>query len=141
MDQHQLVKIKNISALDTWPLRHEVMWPEMPLDYSKLPDDELGYHFGLFLNTKLVSVVSLFIADDHTAQFRKFATKEEEQGKGYGSKLLTHLLEFALKENIFTLWCNARLDKTDYYEKFGFIKTEKSFTKQNLKFVILQKRL
>ena len=97
MDLHQLVKIEQISAAETWPLRHEVMWPEMPFDFIQLPEDKNGIHFGLYVNNDLKSVVSLFSTNTHTAQFRKFATKIEEQGKGYGSKLLLHLMEFAQK--------------------------------------------
>lgn len=141
MGPHQLDKIKEISASETWPLRHEVMWPEMPLDFIKLPLDELGYHFGLYINQDLVSVVSLFSSDDHTAQFRKLATKAEEQGKGYGSKLLSYLIKFAQEKDFHTLWCNSRAEKTDYYKKFGMIETNKTFVKQSLKFVILKKVL
>ena len=68
------------------------------------------------------------------------ATKKEKQGKGYGSKLLLHLITHAQKQNINTLWCNARADKLGFYKKFGMVATEKTFTKENMKFVILQKK-
>ncbi len=125
----------------TWPLRHEVMWPNMPIDFVKLPEDASGIHFGLFVDTNLVSTVSLFQTDVGTAQFRKFATKKKQQGKGYGSKLLLHLIEYTKKQRFQCLWCNARIDKTDYYKKFGMVETDKTFLKQNQKFVILQKVL
>ena len=133
------MKIKLISAEETWPLRHEVMWPYMPFDFIKLPEDTEGKHFGLFLDTHLVSVVSIFQKDAGVAQFRKFATKIEEQGKGYGSKLLQHVFDFAVTQNIKTLWCNARLDKSNYYKKFGMIETNETYVKENIKFVILTK--
>lgn len=134
-----ILDIRELTAEMTWPLRHEVMWPSMPFDFIKLPEDAEGKHFGLFIDSELVSIVSLFQKDTGTAQFRKFATKTNEQGKGYGTKLLLHLIAIAEKENIKKLWCNARLDKTDYYEKFGMTKTNKTYVKENLKFVILEK--
>lgn len=125
----------------TWPLRHEVLWPDQPFDFIKLPEDSNGNHFGLFLDNELISIVSLFQTDTGTVQFRKFATKTNEQGKGYGTKLLLHLMEFAQDQGFHTLWCNARIDKTDYYKNFGMVETDKTYIKQNLKFVILKKVL
>ena len=135
------MKIKSIPAEETWPLRHVVMWPNMPFDFIKLPEDTKGKHFGLFLGTNLVSVVSLFQTEVGIAQFRKFATKTNEQGKGYGSKLLSYLIEFSQEQAFHTLWCNARADKTDFYKKFGMFETQETYTKQNVKFVILKKVL
>ncbi len=123
----------------TWPLRHEVMWPNMPFDFIKLPEDSNGNHFGLFVNQELVSIVSLFQTEVGIAQFRKFATKTSVQGKGYGSKLLLHLIEFAKEHDFHTLWCNARVDKTDFYKKIGMFETQETYVKQNVKFVILKK--
>lgn len=135
------MEIKSISAEDTRPLRHQIMWPDLPLDFIKLPEDSKGNHFGLFLDKELVSVVSLFQTDVGITQFRKFATKTNHQGKGYGSKLLVHLIEFAKEHGFHTLWCNARVDKTDFYKKFGMFETQETYIKQNVKFVILKKVL
>lgn len=141
MAHRQLEVIKQISAETTWPLRHLVMWPDLPFDFIKLPEDPNGIHFGLFKSEELLSIVSLFQTGEGTAQFRKFATMSAEQGKGYGSKLLAHLIEYAQKQRYHTLWCNARIDKTDFYKKFGMYETEKTYVKENVKFVILKKVL
>lgn len=117
------------------------MWPEMPFDFIKLPEDTKGEHFGLFVDSELISVVSLFDSGNNTVQFRKLATKTKAQGKGYGSQLLWLVIRFAEKQNIHSLWCNARLDKTDFYKKFGMFETDAVFTKQNVKFVVMKKVL
>lgn len=117
------------------------MWPDMPFEFVKLPEDNNGSHFGLFINEDLISIVSLFQTETGVAQFRKFATITSEQGKGYGSNLLSHLMEYVLKQGYHTLWCNARIDKTDFYKKFGMFETQETFMKQNIKFVILKKVL
>ena len=75
------LKITSISASDTWEIRHKVMWPNESIDFIKLPADKSGLHFGLWIDSQLISVISLFIKED-TAQFRKFATLVEYQGKG-----------------------------------------------------------
>jgi len=117
------------------------MWPNMPFEFVKLPEDADGTHFGLFVHRQLVSIVSLFQTGPGVAQFRKFATQVGEQGKGYGTKLLSHLIEFVQEEGFHTLWCNARVDKTDFYKKFEMFETQETYTKQNIKFVILKKVL
>lgn len=135
----QLDKIKKISAEETWQLRHEVLWPEEPFDFVKLPEDSMGNHFGLFLEDELISVVSLFQTEKGIAQFRKFATQSKHQSKGYGTKLLLHLIQFVQVKGFHMLWCNARVDKAYFYKKFGMLETSKTCVKRNLKFVILRK--
>ncbi len=132
------IKIHEIKAQDTYILRHNVMWPNKPLDFVKLDNDKDGLHFGLYKNSNLISVVSLFITD-HTAQFRKLATKTSEQGNGYASLLLQHIMTTVSKENITTIWCNARVDKVSFYERFGLCKTSKTFTKEHINYIQMEK--
>ena len=35
------IEIREIKAQETYPLRHEVMWPDEPLDFVKLNNDVL----------------------------------------------------------------------------------------------------
>ncbi|MBO3697698.1 GNAT family N-acetyltransferase [Roseivirga sp. E12] len=130
--------IRQITASQTWPLRHEVMWPDMPLDYVKLPNDEEGIHYGLFVGEQLTSVVSLF-ADDQEAQFRKLATAVGAQGNGYGTMLLSHLMKETQALSIDRVWCNARIDKTSFYHKFGLKETARTFIKNRQSYVVMEK--
>ena len=94
-----MIEIRPITAAETWKLRHKVMWPNKPLIFVILPKDEEGFHYGLFENELLVSVISLFKIGNE-GQFRKFATDEDFQGKGYGTKLLEYLITAAKLLNI-----------------------------------------
>lgn len=132
------IKIKEIEASETWDLRHTVMWPNMPFDYVKLEEDKHGMHLGLFKDKDLVTVVSLFFKGNEV-QFRKLATKVSEQGQGYGTQILEHIVLLCKERAIEKLWCNARVNKTAYYQKFGLIETEKRYTKGGIDFVILEK--
>ncbi|MDN5211016.1 GNAT family N-acetyltransferase [Fulvivirgaceae bacterium BMA12] len=131
-------KITQLSASETWILRHNVMWPTKPLDYVKLPKDLEGTHFGLWKDEILVSVVSLFI-EDGSAQFRKLATETDKQGNGYGTALLSYVMQYASDQKVSKIWCNARTDKTSFYKKFGMIETDRRFTKGNQDYVIMEK--
>ncbi|WP_236959016.1 GNAT family N-acetyltransferase [Joostella atrarenae] len=132
------MKIKKIKAEQTWEIRHKVMWPNKPLAYVKISNDLEGLHYGLFIADKLVSVVSLFIKGE-VAQFRKFATCIDEQGKGYGSFLLNNLLKERIPSDVKRIWCNARVDKITFYQKFGFVATQETFTKGGIDYVIMEK--
>lgn len=135
-----MVEIKEIESSETWPLRFEVLYPETSLDFVKLPKDSEGVHLGLFYNKELVSVISLFIIDE-IAQFRKLATKESVQGKGFGTMLLNHVFDFSSKLNCTRIWCNARQDKSSFYQKFDMIETSNKFRKDDIDFVIMEKFL
>ncbi|MDP4097982.1 GNAT family N-acetyltransferase [Paenibacillus sp. P96] len=129
--------IRCIDKESAWRIRHEVMWPDRELEYVQLKDDDRGRHYGLFAGERLVSVVSLFMDQDE-AQFRKFATLEEEQGKGYGSRLLRYVMEEAQQAGVKRIWCNARWEKTFFYRKFGLLETDRAFVKGGKEYVIME---
>lgn len=131
-------QIKKIDATVTLPIRHKVMWPDMPLEYVKLPNDEKGSHYGLFVAEKLIAVISLFVEGD-SVQFRKFATVSEFQGKGFGSKLLAYIITIVKKEKHKRIWCNARVDKVGFYHQFGFKETKTHFTKGGIAYVVMER--
>jgi ribosomal protein S18 acetylase RimI-like enzyme len=131
------MKIKEIEASETWPLRHKVMWPNKPLDFVVLPNDEAGLHFGLFEKEMLVSVISLFI-ESQDGQFRKFATDNYYQGKGFGTKLLNHLISEAKKRNIKNLRCNARMTAIEFYQRFGMKVASDIIRKNGKDYVLME---
>ncbi|KAF2342731.1 GNAT family N-acetyltransferase [Flavobacterium tistrianum] len=131
------MEIKTIKASDTWQIRHEVMWPDQPFEFVQLKEDDSGFHFGVFEDDKLVSIVSCFI-EGKEMQFRKLASLEEYQGKGIASYLLKYIIEFAKSKKIEKVWCNARSNKKSFYEKTGLIDTHKTFVKASQEFTIME---
>ncbi|MFD1875276.1 GNAT family N-acetyltransferase [Hymenobacter bucti] len=111
--------IQSITPAQTYALRHAVLWPAKPLEYIKLPDDNLGQHFGAFEGDQLVAVLSLFVDADGVARFRKFATAAAWQGQGIGSALLRHAIEAARAQGVHSLWCDARHNTLAFYARFG----------------------
>ncbi|WP_396600386.1 GNAT family N-acetyltransferase [Algibacter sp. R77976] len=134
-----MVEILEITHQETLSIRHEVMWPDKPIDYVHIPNDHQGKHFGLFFNGKMISVISLFIVNNE-AQFRKFATLIDYQGQGFGSILIKEILNIVKRENVDKIWCNARVEKSNYYTKFGMRLTEHRFRKGGIEYVIMEKR-
>ena len=131
------VKIEQINYELTWQIRHEVMYPDYPLDKIKLDNEEEGLHFGLFTGDRLTSVVSLFREED-VYQFRKFATLNTSQGKGYGSALLQHIINVSGERGATRLWCNARISAAPFSEKFGFVKVGQKYIKDNIDYVTME---
>lgn len=132
--------IQEITQEQAWQIRHKVMWPNKPFDYIKVEGDDRAIHYGFFENTKLISVISLFI-NDQEAQFRKFATITEEQNKGYGSILLKHTLKQAKLAGVRRVWCNARANKRAFYNKFGLQESDRRFSKGGKEYVIMEKEM
>ena len=131
-------EIKQILSSETLPIRHKVMWPNKPIEYVELPNDENARHFGLFVNGKITSIISLFL-ENNEIQFRKFATLIEFQGLGYGTILLKKIIDLIKKEGIRKLWCNARVEKSKFYERFNLKPTNKKFKKGGIEYVIMEK--
>lgn len=130
--------IKEISLEEALPIRQQAMWPDRPLDFVRVPDDQNAHHLGLFVERKLISVVSVF-PDKDSAQFRKFGTLPEFRRKGYGSKLLVYMISFLQQLNIKKVWCNARMKRVGFYENFGFKPTDQTFEKSGMKYVIMKR--
>lgn len=132
--------IKEINAADTWELRHQVMWPDKPLDFIKLKDDEQGTHYGVFENQQLVSVVSCF-EQQGQMQFRKLATLADKQQQGFASALLFFIIQQAKEKGLNRIWCNARVNKKSFYEKFGLSDTGQGFLKAGKEYTLMELRL
>lgn len=125
------MKVLRISAQDTYPIRQQVLIPTHELKKAKFEnddDEDISFHLGAFVNSKLVSVASFYyernsiFEDLHQYQLRGMATLPENRGQGLSSELLTTAFPI-IKQNLCTLlWCNARESAIGFYEKVGFIK-------------------
>ncbi len=115
--------IQEINLDTVWQIRHQVMWPERDVSFVRIPEDAVAKHLGVVLDDQVVSIISLFETPEGL-QFRKFATLESEQGKGYGSYLLKHVIDSHPDQNI---WCHARVEIQAFYEKFGLFARSTTF--------------
>lgn len=132
--------IEEISYEEILKIRQQVMYPDKDIEFVKLKDDANGLHMGYCIDEKPVCVFSLFL-NENKIQLRKFATLEEFQKKGYGSKLLEWLINYATEMQFDSIWCNSRYNKREFYKKFGFEETDSIFEENGYKFIILEKKL
>lgn len=82
---------------------------------------ERGELFALYdADLKTVCVVTQ--EDENTCEIKNIATYEKEQGKGYGSSMIKHIIE-TYKDKYDTLLVGTgNNDKTlSFYKRFGFV--------------------
>ena len=135
-----MIHIEQITPQLTWRLRHEVLYPDIPIYKMWLEEDDHGYHFGAFTENQLVGIVSLF-PKGLDFQFRKFAISASVQGQGFGRALLAYVIQFAKAEGAGRLWCNARLSAIGFYLKSGFSQTGQTFSKNGHDYEIMELHL
>lgn len=134
------MEIRTVPLPEVWRMRQTLMYPQETLDFVKLEEDGAGLHWGIYVKGELISVISLF-EERGSVQFRKFATKVDQQGKGYGTALLQHVMDWAKRHNKKSIWCNARLSATGIYKKFGMQATGNTWHKYGIEFIKMEKQL
>ena len=134
------MNIQGIPIDEVLLLRQRVLWPDKDLDFVKTPQDAQGVHFGLKKDEKWISCISLFITEN-TAQFGKFATLPDYQRKGYGSQLLLHSFQFLKQKGVKNITCSARIEKQEFYIKFGMIPEGREYLKNGLFYIQMTKQL
>lgn len=121
-----MIKIKEIKAEDTYPIRKDVLRKGMTLSHEMAGDhDEDSLHVGLFDGSDLVCIGSFMRATKTEFkglqyQLRGMASAEGSQGKGYGKMLLTAAEGMLRNKSADILWCNARVVALDFYKKMGY---------------------
>ncbi|WP_052158337.1 GNAT family N-acetyltransferase [Lacinutrix jangbogonensis] len=122
------IEIKQISGLETIPIRHAVLRKGKPIEACSIPQDDLDstYHFGLFNKDKLVGVCTFvteqspYFKDTTQYRLRAMGVLEEHQGFHFGKHLLSHGVHFLKSKNIERLWFNARIIAVKFYKNNGF---------------------
>lgn len=127
-----MIKIKNISAQETYEIRLSVLRNNNDLPY-KFEGDEEGstFHLGAFYE-KLVGIATFMKSnleafDVEQYQLRGMATLPEVRGMGAGKKLINKAIEILEEREITVLWCNARKEALGFYESLGFKITGEEF--------------
>jgi len=123
-----MIEIKKINTFDTIIVRHPVLRLGKPIKSCHFDGDDLPTtsHFGLFLENKLVGVISAFqvknklFSEEIQYQIRGMAVLEEFQKRGFGEQLLQFCEnEIRIKKGEL-IWFNARQTALGFYKKLGY---------------------
>lgn len=126
--------IKEITAEQTWPVRHPVLRKGRPLKdvYMEADEKESTFHLGAYHKNKIVGVAS-FMEDANPiftgvqSRLRGMAVLPAYRKKGIAERML-HKGEDMLKERGRTLlWFNARIVALSFYKTLGYQTVGKEF--------------
>lgn len=123
--------IKEISFQETFSVRHLILREGKPIETCYFVGDDFPdtKHFGLFVNEKIMGVISIYKNKNtifkfpNQYQIRGMAVLKEFQGKGYGKLLVQYCENYLNNSNSPLIWFNARETALPFYEKIGYTKT------------------
>ncbi|MGG7036177.1 MAG: GNAT family N-acetyltransferase [Flavobacterium sp.] len=123
-----MLKIKKITVLETFEVRHLVLRKGKPIENCHFEGDDLPstQHFGLEENNQIIGIISLFdknstlFSEKSQTQIRGMAVLENHQNKGYGRLLVEHCENILKKENKSLIWFNARENAVGFYTRMGY---------------------
>ena len=129
------MKIKFLKKEEVYPLRSKILRNGKSFEYCKFDGDdfETTFHIGNEIDEELISIASFYnlknnnLDENIQYQLRGMATDSKHQGKGFGKALITYGITLLKEKNVEILWCNARANAVDFYEKLGFQKFGNSF--------------
>lgn len=137
------MRIKQLNWQDTLAIRHEVIWPSKPIEFCHIENDENAWHYGVYIEQKLVCVASVYpeLKQEpliNSARLRKFAILNAFQQQGIGSFILNHFIASLKAQSIRFFWCDAREFAVEFYKRFGFQITSSRFYKGDIPYVKMQ---
>jgi predicted GNAT family N-acyltransferase len=121
-----MIRIKNISAIETYEIRKDVLRENSSLTEKMDGDFDIGtIHLGAFINSELGCVATFM---QHQSNYfkgsqyrlRGMATHREQQHQGLGKKMLSEAERILLDQNVNILWCNARVFALEFYKSCGY---------------------
>lgn len=128
--RHNII-IQQVDTQQVLPVRQQVLWPDKPMSFCLVDGDEIASHYGAFVADQLVCVASIYI-NGNQARLRKFATVEQYQGQGIGTKVIQHVLDSLRNRDVDYFWCDARTTAIGFYHRFGLRSEGDEFHKSNV---------
>ncbi|WP_405325534.1 GNAT family N-acetyltransferase [Leeuwenhoekiella sp. LLG6367-2.1] len=119
--------IKEITAQETWAVRHPVLRADRPIATCAMDGDLNAdtVHLGLFDSNNLIGVTS-FMSNQNSQftgiqyQLRGMGILESHQKKKLGGLLIDAGEEKLKQLKVEVLWCNARIKALNFYLRKGF---------------------
>ncbi|KAB1063887.1 GNAT family N-acetyltransferase [Tamlana haliotis] len=120
--------IKQITAQESYSVRHPVLRPGKPISTCVFDGDDLAttIHLGLYQAETLIGICSFFknahpdLSVQNQYQLRGMAVLNVFQGQGLGNMILAFGEKLMNQKNTETIWCNAREIALPFYKKCGY---------------------
>ena len=123
-----MIQIVQITALETFLVRHPVLRNGKPIESCHFDGDDLvsTKHFGLFDNGILAGVISVFeksfaaFTNQTQFQIRGMAVLENFRKRGFGEQLVLEVEQYVRTQNGELIWFNARENAVNFYSNLGY---------------------
>lgn len=123
------IEARLIESNLTHQIRHTVLWPHKKQERCSIHEDllEETFHVGVFSDNELVSIGTFIKTDNEFFEkknqqyrLRAMGTSKEYRKKSMGKELILFAKNILIKKNVKILWCDARKEAIDFYQKLGF---------------------
>jgi len=127
------MKLKEPTTPEDFEKYFELRWRilrapwKQPKGSEQDDEEDRSYHIMAMENDLLIGVARLQFPGQNIAQLRYMAVDRRYQNKGIGRKIVAHMEDIARKNNAERLILHARDNALVFYEKLGYIITEKSY--------------
>ncbi|PHS52517.1 MAG: GNAT family N-acetyltransferase [Lutibacter sp.] len=133
-----MIEIKKITALETYPIRLEVLRKNIPMPYEFSGDLAIDtFHLGAFKNNELIAISSFMKVNNKNFkgeqyQLRGMATIAKYQGYGAGKMMMQKAFSILTILKMDCLWCNARIIAVNFYKNQGLKTFGKLFSIEHI---------
>ncbi|WP_299210961.1 GNAT family N-acetyltransferase [uncultured Dokdonia sp.] len=126
--------LKQITAEETWPVRHPVLRKGRPLEdvYMEADEKPSTFHVGMYHRDTIVGVASFmedekdyFTGKQH--RLRGMAVLPEYRKKGIAELLLKKGENMLQTKGCTLLWFNARIAAVSFYKNLGYVTVGSEF--------------
>ena len=119
--------LKQITAEETWPVRHPVLRKGRPIEdvYMEADEKPSTFHVGMYYQNIIIGVAS-FMEDEKESftgkqhRLRGMAVLPEFRKKGIAELLLKKGEDILKKKGCTLLWFNARIAAVSFYKNLGY---------------------
>jgi predicted GNAT family N-acyltransferase len=118
---------------DSVALRESILRKPLGLVFTheELKAERSHIHLAGFLNDKLVATAVL-VPEGTKCKMQRVAVKENIQGKGIGSQLITFSEQVAKKKECTEMYCSARGTAIPFYLKNGYVLDGKPYNEAGI---------
>jgi GNAT superfamily N-acetyltransferase len=113
-------ELREIPLAQTRELRRTVLRPHQTMTELASHEPANAYAVGAFDGDELIAVGFVAPSDERSWRIRGMATAAGHRGRGAGSRVLSELVDHAVRHGAARIWCNARVSARSLYERGGF---------------------
>ena len=125
------------------PLRIEVFVHEQGVPEALEQDDAdaNATHAVILHNSDAVGTGRWVLVGPSTAKIGRLAVRRSHRGQGVGRRILTSLVQDAIKHEINELRLHAQCDAIEFYEREGFFVVGDPFLEAGIEHVLMTRQL